>query len=473
MLVSPSPQKRPSRAERYLASRARFGMKLGLDAMRRLLCELGDPHRCAPALLVAGTNGKGSVVAYVDAGLRASGLRVGRYVSPHLVRVHERIAVNGHEISQPSLDRCVEQVRAAARALVAKRALNTHPTHFEVLTAAAFLHFRARRVDVMVLEVGLGGRLDATNVVDPLVSAIVSVDYDHEEHLGRTLAAIAREKAGILRPGRSTVLGPLRPEASRAIEARARECGARTTTARAVLARRRDGLVIRTASRRYVGVRPLPGAHQETNAIVALRVLEEVKRAGLPIRLERSANAIAAVRWPGRLQELDGDPPLLLDGAHNAAAARALADYLRSRRPFILVFGMMADKDVAAAARSLFPLARRVILTRPRMRRAATPAQNRRRAGAVARGALSASGVASALRLGKKLARPGERIVVSGSLYLVGEVLRLRRSFRWRARRGPSLRSAGKGRRSDGGDPGSRTRSRRRPRPGHARSLRS
>jgi dihydrofolate synthase / folylpolyglutamate synthase len=412
---------------RYLRSRARFGIKFGLDSMRALLRELGDPHRCAPALLVAGTNGKGSVVAYVDAVLRASGLRVGRYVSPHLVRVNERIAVAGRDITDAALARHLERVKRAADALVGRGDLDAQPTHFEVLTAAAFLEFRARSVDVMVLEVGLGARLDATNVVEPIASAIVSLDLDHEAYLGTTLRSIAREKAGVLRTGRVTVTGALPAVARQVVAQQARTLGARVVGSKGAL-------------RRHPGVRAFPGAHQLANLEVALRLTEAARAAGLPVRLERAAEAIQGARWPGRLQEIPGRPPLLLDGAHNPAAARALAAYLRGRRPFVLVFGMMADKDVAAAARSLFPLARAVVLTRPRMVRAATPAQIRRRAGAVARRSHAAPGIVSALRLARKLARPGEIVVVSGSLYLVGEALRATSAIP-RARSSPSPRA--------------------------------
>ncbi|HET7292020.1 MAG TPA: bifunctional folylpolyglutamate synthase/dihydrofolate synthase, partial [Vicinamibacteria bacterium] len=188
----------PARA--YLASRILHGMKFGLETTRALAAELGHPERAYPTLLVAGTNGKGSVVAYVDAVLRASGLRVGRYTSPHLVRVNERVVVDGREIGDRALDRAIARVREAAKGLVRSGALRAHPTYFEVMTLAAFEHFRRAKVDVAVLEVGLGGRLDATNVSEPLVSAIVSLDRDHEQYLGTGLVSIAREKAGVMRP---------------------------------------------------------------------------------------------------------------------------------------------------------------------------------------------------------------------------------------------------------------------------------
>ena len=398
----------------YLAQRVRFGMKFGLETMQALVAEMGHPERACPTLLVAGTNGKGSVVAYCDAALRASGLRTGCYTSPHLVRVNERIKVDGREITDRDFAIAVSAVRDAAERLVRRRVLEAHPTFFEVLTAAAFAHFRRKRVEVAVLEVGLGGRLDATNVADPLASAIVSVDFDHEVYLGRTLASIAGEKAGVMRRGRPTVVGPMPDEARRAVRARARAIGSRLVEAR------------RGAwSARYDGLRPLPGAHQRDNLLVAVRLLEQARRAGLPVDLRALPAAIARTRWPGRLERVPGRPPLLLDGAHNPAGARSLAVHLAGGEPFVLVFGAMSDKDVCGLARELFPLASAIVLTRPRVSRAATPDELARRAGPLARGALREPSVSRALARARRLARaqgPDTIVVVAGSLYLVGAV---------------------------------------------------
>ena len=393
----------------YLAQRVRFGMKFGLETMRALVAEMGHPERACPALLVAGTNGKGSVVAYCDSVLRASGLRTGRYTSPHLVRVNERIAVGGRAITDGDLARAVREVKDAAGRLVRRGVLEAHPTYFEVLTAAAFAHFRRRRVEVALLEVGLGGRLDATNVSEPLASAVVSVALDHEVYLGRTLAAIAREKAGVMRPGRATVIGPLPAEARRAVLARARAIGAR---------------VVEAEGRRLaVSLRPLPGAHQRDNLRVAIRLLEEARRAGVPVDLRALPGAIARTRWPGRLEHVAGDPPLLLDGAHNPAGAHALAAHLAAGPPYVLLFGAMADKDLGGLARELFPRATQIVLTRPRVARAATTDELARRASPLARHAHREPSVARALALARRLARAqGATVVVAGSLYLVGAV---------------------------------------------------
>jgi dihydrofolate synthase/folylpolyglutamate synthase len=415
----------PSPAASYLASRIRLGMKFGLETMQALVAELGHPERAFPSLLVAGTNGKGSVVAYADSVLRASGLRVGRYTSPHLVRVNERIAVGGRAISDRALDREVARVHAAAEALAAAGRLPAEPTFFEVLTAAGFLHFQRASVDVAVLEVGMGARLDATNVVDPLSSAIVSIDRDHEAYLGTTLPAIAREKAGVLRRGRVTVLGPMAAEARSAIGEAADRVGARVVDAADTVVPRKGGKVdVVTPRRVHRGLSPLPGAHQRANVAVALRMLEEARAAGLAVDLSRVADGIARTRWPGRLQRLPGRPPLLVDGAHNPAAARALADELRGQEPFVLVFAAMADKDIAAMGRILFPLARAIVLTRVPGARAAPPDAIARSVGAPARGARKTQRVRDALSLARRLAGPRGLVVAAGSLYLVGEVLR-------------------------------------------------
>jgi dihydrofolate synthase/folylpolyglutamate synthase len=425
---------RPSHPRRlagvYLAERTRFGVKFGLETIRALVAEMGHPERAFTTLLVAGTNGKGSVVAYADSVLRASGLRTGRYTSPHLVRVNERIAVNGRDVTDHDFEIAVRAVRAAAERLIRRGTIAEHPTFFEALTAAAFAHFRRRRVDVAVLEVGLGARLDATNVADPIASAIVTVALDHQVYLGHTLGSIAREKAGVMRRGRPTVVGPLPAEALRAVRARARSTGARLLEARRgsrVVARPDPGglVDVRTPRGSHAGLRPLPGAHQRDNLLVAVRLLEEAHAAGLRVDLGALPAAIWRTRWPGRLEWIEGDPPLLLDGAHNPAGARALAAHVVGRGPYVLLFAAMDDKDVPGIARALFPRACDVVLTRPRLPRALEPDELASRLGRRAARAHRERSVFRALALARRLARSrGTRtpVVVAGSLFLVGEV---------------------------------------------------
>ncbi|MBN2371253.1 MAG: bifunctional folylpolyglutamate synthase/dihydrofolate synthase [Vicinamibacteria bacterium] len=408
----------------YLHSRTPAGIGFRLDAMRVLVSALDHPEHAFPVLLVAGTNGKGSVVAYAAEALRASGHRVGRYTSPHLVRIQERITIDGETIDDAAFAEAVHEVRDAGRRLVAQRRIVDHPTFFEALTLAAFLEFRRQRIDVAVIEVGMGARLDATNVTAPLCSAIVSIALDHERFLGDTLAAVAREKAGVLRGERVTVLGPLEREAATEVEKRAHEIGALLLPAADGVEVRDDGhrLDIRTPRHRYVDVRPLPGAFQRTNLIVALRLLESAAETGLTFDPERASSGLRRVAWPGRLEWVSGEPPALLDGAHNPAAAAVLAEEVRSRGPFVLLFGVMRDKNIAEIARALFPLAKHIVLTSPRAERAATPEEILERAGHVAAGAHCEPDSHKAYDLACKLAAPDEFVLVAGSLYLVGEV---------------------------------------------------
>jgi dihydrofolate synthase/folylpolyglutamate synthase len=412
-------------AERYLALRARFGIKAGLDTISALLEAMGHPESRFPSLLVAGTNGKGSVAAYVDSVFRASGLRSGRFTSPHLVRVNERIAVGGSPISDRNLEEAVGEVRRSAERLVMSGRLKSHPTYFEVTTAAALAHFAHERVDAAVLEVGLGGRLDATNAAPATVSAIVTIERDHEEHLGTTLDSIAREKAGVLRPGRETVLGPMSSEAREAIAAEATRVGAQLVDAEAdaVVEPSGEAISIRTPDAAYGPMRPLAGAHQRTNALVAVRLVERARSAGIGVDLRRVGDGISATSWPGRLQWVPGRPPLLLDGAHNPSGARALAAHLAGVGPYVLLLGIMSDKDLRGVAEPLVARAREVVLTRPRIRRAADPEQIAAALGPALRHAHCQIGVRRALAIARRLSGGSVPVVVAGSLYLVGEVL--------------------------------------------------
>ena len=409
-------------AAAYLESRSLFGVKLGLDSIRTLLAALGNPERSAPCVLVAGTNGKGSVVAYSDAALRAAGLRVGRFTSPHLRRVNERICVDASAISDGDLERFGGEIRDTAEQLVATGRLPDHPTYFEVLTAAAFLYFRSCATGVNLLEVGLGGRLDATNVAEPEVSVIVTVDRDHEAHLGSSLSEIAREKAGVMRRDRPVIVGDVGDEARRVLADVARESGARliwAADAQSVTNRGRPG---KPRMPRSFALTPLPGRHQRGNALVAARVVEALE-ARLP-RLDLSSlGVLERPDWPGRLEWLPTEPPILLDGAHNPAAAAALADFVKDIGPFVLLFGAMRDKDIPGLAGPVFPLADEIVLTRTRVGRAASPeqlAELTRGLGPIPR---LAPDLADALALARSLAAQDRRVVVAGSLYLVGAVL--------------------------------------------------
>lgn len=413
----------------YLFGLEQFGIKFGLDNIRAICGRLGHPERAYRTVHVAGTNGKGSVTAIVDACLRAAGHRSARYTSPHLVDVCERFVVNGTPVSGPALAAVVAGIRDAVADLRASGALLAEPTFFEVTTAAAFELFRRADVEAAVVEVGLGGRLDATNVVHPLVTAITSIARDHERYLGSTLAGIAREKGGIIKPGVPVVVGALPAGAEAVLAAMAAERGAPFVRAHEGASAEGTGggaVRLRTPDRDYGTVRfALEGAHQLRNALVAVRVLELADRAGLSAPSAAIVAGLGAVVWPGRLdwRRLPDGRAALLDAAHNAEGAAALAGYLAAdglRRP--LVFAVMRDKDARAILAALAPHASALVLTKASTPRAADPAELARTARSVAPGVPVAvePSPRDALRAAWRLA---PQIVVAGSIFLLGDVL--------------------------------------------------
>jgi dihydrofolate synthase/folylpolyglutamate synthase len=380
-----SPQPAHEAVFDWLYGLAQFGIKFGLENMRAITAALGRPERAFRSIHVAGTNGKGSVTAMVDAALRAAGVRTGRYTSPHLLDLSERFVIDGTPVSQVELRDAVATVRDAVGRLRAGAVLDVHPTFFEVTTAVAFELFRRRAVDVAVCEVGLGGRLDATNVLSPMACAITSIGFDHQQYLGRTLAEIAAEKAGIIKPATRVVLGPVAVEASEVISRRAQELSAPLLRALddvslgniTELSDGRQQFSLRTPAHDYRTLTlPLAGRHQIQNAIVAVRLLEQVTAAGLPIAPGAIVDGLADVRWEGRLQRIRVDErrEVLLDAAHNEQGAAALADYLASHPPASpLVFAVMRDKDIEPILRTLAPCVSSIVLTRASNPRSADP----------------------------------------------------------------------------------------------------
>jgi dihydrofolate synthase/folylpolyglutamate synthase len=379
-------------------------MRPGLSRTRALLASLGNPQSSFVSILIAGTNGKGSTAATISALLAAGGVRAGLYTSPHLVSVTERIRIEDVDVSSESLDGALGVVaRIAAPGL-------RGPTYFEALTAAAFELFRRARVSVAIVEVGIGGRLDATNVLWPDVSVVTNVAADHLDVLGPALEDVAREKAGIFRKGQPALLGALgTAEGPRAaLHAEARRIGARLVE-------------IPPAAD---AVFSLPGAHQRQNLALALAAA----RAVAPLDEAAVSRGLAAVRWPGRLQRLEreGARPLLLDGAHNPPGAAALAEHLDATGlagRVDLLFGGMSDKDLPGVFAPLAARARRIVLVAPKSSRAEKPEALRARLG---RPDLeTADSVAEGLARLEEADGDGP-VLVAGSLYLVGEVLRLR-----------------------------------------------
>ncbi len=389
------------------------GLKFDLANVTRLLAEIGRPEHAWDAIHVAGTNGKGSVAAMLEAVLRHAGVRTGLYTSPHLVRVNERVRVAGREISAEEFAQVCTCVRAATERLLARHSIPAHPSFFESLTAIAFEHFRRADCQLAVLETGMGGRLDATNVVTPLVSVITRIDYDHEAYLGNALEQIAFEKAGIIKPGVPVITVPQPPEAAAVLEREAGERGAPL-------------IVTHPETVRAAGVRlALAGEHQLENAAAVIGAVEQLRAAGIPISDGELRLGLETTEWPGRLEFVPGSPPLLLDGAHNLAGARALQTYLRQEfagRRLVLMFGAMRDKPIAEIAEILFPGAAGVVLTRPRQRRAASPETIADVAPRVDADISIAPESREALRVAREKAGASGVVVVTGSLYLVGEV---------------------------------------------------
>lgn len=408
----------PDAGLRHLVSLPPSSIKMGLDRVLVALERLGHPQRGLQVLHVAGTNGKGSTCAMAAACL-ARRYRTGLYTSPHLVRVNERFRVNGEDISDEALGCGVGEV-------VAELGEDHHLTYFELLTLVAFVHFRREGVEVAVLETGLGGRLDATTACEPLVTAITPIDLDHQEYLGATLRAIATEKAGIIKRGVPVVSSHQAPEALDVLEAAARAAGS------PFLLEGRDfhGVAGRWEGRRgsLEGlVTPLRGPHQQTNLSVALACLEALAERGVRLGEDEIRAGLRTTRWPGRLEELPGDPPVVLDGAHNPAGVRVLLEALDAVYPgraVHLVFGVFADKDSEPMMRALFPRCTAVHLTPIDHPRGKAPSSYEALARSLGTPVRLAASTREALRAARAGAGDGI-VLVAGSLALVGEARRV------------------------------------------------
>ncbi len=444
-----------SQAIAYLYGLQRFGVKLGLENIRRLLEAVGDPHRRFPSILIGGTNGKGSTAAFLSSILKAAGYRVGLYTSPHLLEFTERIRVDGQAIAYADVARLTGELHSVVADLfplpctpdLAPRTshFDPRPSHvappvvspppfFELTTAFAFLYFVRSKVDYAVVEVGLGGQFDATNVLDPEVAVITNIALEHEDYLGKTLEAIAVEKAGIVKEGGRVVTAADAPEALAVIAEVCRTRGATLLNARATC----DWEISESdmSGQQFVVAQAgqatekfdirLLGRHQVTNAVTALTAARLLRARGATIPESSIREGLRRTRWPGRLQLFPGHPPVILDGAHNPAGAKALRAFLEEQRfagRLILVFGVLQDKDWTAMLQELGPLAKRVILTRPESERAADP-----------RGLVEAErfcpkleileDVAEAIALARTVADPDDAVVVTGSLFIISAALR-------------------------------------------------
>lgn len=414
----------------YIFGLEQFGIKLGLDNIRTICAALGNPQLAYPTVVIAGTNGKGSVTAMVDRALSAAGHRSARYISPHLFRLEERFAVGGQEIARDELERTAARVVDVIQAALASGGLAAPPTFFEATTAIAFEAFRAARAEIAALEVGLGGRLDATNIAEPLAVAITSIDRDHEQQLGHTLREIAFEKAGVIKPGTPAVLGPLAAEARDEILRLAAERGAPVIEALEGVSAELTGddthlsVEMATPVRRYPrAALALAGRHQVANAIVAVRLLETLESQGVRIGPAAILDGLTHVAWPGRLEWIQVDEgALLLDAAHNPAGAQSLAAYLAALpSPLPLVFGAVKGKDVHGMLELLLPRVSRVIATEaptPRAQPAAEIARWIRSLNPDIHLSIEPDAIAAA----RAALRDSGRAVVAGSIFLIGEV---------------------------------------------------
>lgn len=390
-------------------------VKLGLERVGAVAARMGHPERRFRVVHVAGTNGKGSTCAMIAAGLRAAGFKTGLYTSPHLVEPLERIVVDGESVSREEFAAAFREVHCVAEAMMEAGELDAHPTYFETVTLMAFHVFAARGVEWGVIEVGLGGRLDATNIVQPQLTVITPVDYDHEAWLGKSIEGIAFEKAGILKKGADCVVGAQRAEAAGVIAARALAVGA--DVVEAWREEMRDLEMYADGSRFVLGdVRvacPLAGEHQAENARTAAIALRE-----LGLRGEQITTGIAGARWPGRLEKVSVAPEIYLDGAHNPSGAAALAAYIRrfhGGRKVGLIYGAMRDKSVDEIAGKLFAVADEVIVTAPDQTRALRPEAILEMC--------PHDNARTAATLGEAVAmeRSCDVLFITGSLYLVGE----------------------------------------------------
>jgi dihydrofolate synthase/folylpolyglutamate synthase len=428
----------------YLFGLQRFGIKLGLENITALLETLGNPHRAFPCVHLAGSNGKGSTAAFLDSMLRQSGLRTGLYTSPHLVDFSERIQVGGKPIPTARIVALTEEIRGHVREMErrgcfqpkgeaaaippAAEAEKATLTFFEFTTAMMFRYFREEGVEIAVVEAGLGGRLDATNVVDPVVSLITSISKEHSQYLGETLLEIAGEKAGIIKPGRPLLTSTSQPRVAALFEKRCAELKAPFLLwGRDFEAREKEPGVIHFQGRRHTWPNlrlGLAGSHQTRNAGLALAAAEVLIEAGFRIGERAVRRGLAETRWPGRLELIEAGPRILLDGAHNPGATEALKKALEAgypRRRLIVVLGIMADKEIPAMMRDLVPPADLLFLTKARNERAASLDLLEAESSAYEKTCRKFGTVAEALDEALTRAGKEDLVLVTGSLYIVGE----------------------------------------------------
>jgi dihydrofolate synthase/folylpolyglutamate synthase len=408
--------------------------KFDLENIRVLAERLGRPERAYPSGHIAGTNGKGSTAAFLECILRHAGFRTGLYTSPHLESINERMRINGEQISDESFAAIFTRLQALIEELLATHKLRAHPTYFECLTAMAFEYFARERVECGVFEVGLGGRLDATNILSPTLTVITRIDFDHENFLGHSLKEIAGEKAGILKPGVPAIVAPQAPKAREVLLARASQLNCPVIETAQAFQITEDSSqhgffraqVKEVSSGESFEIAPsLPGRFQLQNALNALAAARQLAALGFRISAEDMTRGISNTVWPGRLEKLQSNPDVYLDGAHNPGAARELASFLEQHfrgRKIWLIYGALRDKAVDEIAGQLFPRAAEVIFTEPRTSRAISAPRLAEIASHHASSFTTVSSAERALDQALAEAAPDNAIFVTGSLYLVGQL---------------------------------------------------
>jgi dihydrofolate synthase/folylpolyglutamate synthase len=416
----------------YLFSLQKQGIKFGLSNSIRLMELMGDPHRRFRSVHIAGTNGKGSTAAFLAGMLQAAGYRVGLYTSPHLVSFTERIRINNVPVTEAAVIRLAERVRSRYEGAAPGEDGPLNPTFFEVTTAMAFSHFADERIDVAVVEAGMGGRLDSTNVITPLISVITNIELEHTEYLGTTLGQIAAEKAGIIKAGVPVVTGAAQPEVLSVIERKASAADAvvfrmpHDFCAEQVTAGKVQEFYYRGIDFHLPHVRiGMLGRHQVGNACLALAAVECICRAGHAVPEAAIRIGLEQAVWEGRLERVAQRPDIYLDGAHNPASARILADAVRelkqAYRQVIMIVGILKDKDHRGIIEQLAPLADRLIVTRPDYSRALDVETLAVEVGANCRDVATAGSVAEAIDLARREAHGDDMVLVTGSLYTVGD----------------------------------------------------
>jgi dihydrofolate synthase / folylpolyglutamate synthase len=428
----------------YLFGLQRFGIKLGLDNITALLREFGNPHRAFPSIHIAGSNGKGSTAAFLSFILRESGLRTGLYTSPHLSDFSERIQINGRPIPTARIVSLTKKIRIHVAEMERRGRFRPEEgssrlppgmdpekatlTFFEFTTAMMFLYFQEEKVDFAVIETGLGGRLDATNVVDPVAALITSISKEHSQYLGKSLLDIAGEKAGIIKPGRTLLTSATQPRVVALFQRRCGEAGAPILVwGKDFEAKERDPGIIHFRGRNHHWTKlrlGLPGGHQVRNAGLALGAVEVLAEGGYRIEEEAIRRGLAETRWPGRLELIGENQRILLDGAHNPEATGTLRKALEEgypRKRLLLVLGIMADKNIPAMMADIVPLADSLYLTRARNERAASLDLLEAESSSYEKPCQTFTSVEEALIQALNHAGREDLIVVTGSLYIVGE----------------------------------------------------